>query len=369
MPALADVVVVGAGVFGLWVARRCLQAGLSVEMIDKGGAGHGASGGALGALGPYVPTGWSGKKQFQLTALHGLQNEIEILEAETSNSTGYRRVGRVQPLMTADAVQLAKARVAAGEEKWQLPDGARYQLEICTEQRADYSMCAEPPYGFLTDNLTARLEPAAYCAALFQAATQTNLSFRHSAVRAIDPNQKSVLLEDGSTVSGGRIVIAAGAETFDLLQPITTARLGHGVAGRVIVKRGTVGAGAPIIYTKGCYVVSHASGFTAIGSTTDRDGAVRDDDTAIGELLTAADQMVPTLVEFPVERIWSGVRPNAEKRAPLVGQVSPGIWAATGGFGIGLGLAHQIGTIVADQIQGQPTIDYPANYEPRFHLE
>ncbi|MEM6905775.1 MAG: FAD-dependent oxidoreductase, partial [Pseudomonadota bacterium] len=39
-----DVVVIGAGVFGLWVAREALHAGLSVVVTDRAGPEAGASG-------------------------------------------------------------------------------------------------------------------------------------------------------------------------------------------------------------------------------------------------------------------------------------------------------------------------------------
>ena len=55
IPATPDVVIIGAGVVGLWCALRAKQRGLSVVVVEKGRIGQGASGGILGALMPHRP--------------------------------------------------------------------------------------------------------------------------------------------------------------------------------------------------------------------------------------------------------------------------------------------------------------------------
>ena len=58
---MAEVTVMGAGIFGLSVAWECLRRGARVQVIDPGGPGAGASGGVVGALAPPVPENWNHK--------------------------------------------------------------------------------------------------------------------------------------------------------------------------------------------------------------------------------------------------------------------------------------------------------------------
>ncbi|WP_412509844.1 FAD-dependent oxidoreductase, partial [Roseovarius sp. SYSU LYC5161] len=62
---MADITVMGAGIFGLSCAWCCLKRGARVRVIDPGGPGAGASGGIVGALAPHVPENWNDKKAFQ----------------------------------------------------------------------------------------------------------------------------------------------------------------------------------------------------------------------------------------------------------------------------------------------------------------
>lgn len=50
-----DVLVVGAGIFGLSCAWACIERGLSVVVAERAAPGAGASGGPVGALAPHLP--------------------------------------------------------------------------------------------------------------------------------------------------------------------------------------------------------------------------------------------------------------------------------------------------------------------------
>ncbi|MEO9863790.1 FAD-dependent oxidoreductase, partial [Yoonia sp.] len=67
--AIADVTIMGAGVFGLSVGYACAVRGAAVQIIDPNGVAAGASGGLVGALAPHVPENWNSKKAFQFESL------------------------------------------------------------------------------------------------------------------------------------------------------------------------------------------------------------------------------------------------------------------------------------------------------------
>ncbi|MER2509538.1 MAG: FAD-dependent oxidoreductase, partial [Amaricoccus sp.] len=49
----AEVLVIGAGIFGLATALACARRGMSVIVADRAEPGAGASGGPVGALSPH----------------------------------------------------------------------------------------------------------------------------------------------------------------------------------------------------------------------------------------------------------------------------------------------------------------------------
>ena len=98
IPATPDVVIIGAGVVGLWCALKAKQRGLRAVVVEQGRIGQGASGGILGALMPHRPVSWEDIQVFQLEALLSLETEVAQLEAATGISCGYSRCGRVMPI-------------------------------------------------------------------------------------------------------------------------------------------------------------------------------------------------------------------------------------------------------------------------------
>jgi hypothetical protein len=113
-----DLLVVGAGVAGLWLALKAARAGLSVTLVERDRIGAGASGGFLGALMPHSPDRWNGKKDFQFRALVDLEGEVARLESETGLDCGYKRVGRLLPLGTEQARNAALANIAEARTNW-----------------------------------------------------------------------------------------------------------------------------------------------------------------------------------------------------------------------------------------------------------
>ena len=102
IPATPDVVIIGAGVVGLWCALKAKQRGLRAVVVEQGRIGQGASGGILGALMPHRPVSWEDIQVFQLEALLSLETEVAQLEAATGLSL------RIQPVWPGHAHRLRR---------------------------------------------------------------------------------------------------------------------------------------------------------------------------------------------------------------------------------------------------------------------
>jgi glycine oxidase len=158
------------------------------------------------------------------------------------------------------------------------------------------------------------------------------------------------------TIHAGRYLLAAGAWSGALLEPLGW-RLGiRPVRGQIAL----LNTGTPLfqrILLKGKrYLVPRSDGRVLVGSTEEDAGFdKRTTAGAIHGLLDFAIQMVPGLVDVPLERSWAGLRPGSPDGLPYIGPV-PGIenlFVAAGHFRAGIQLSPATGLVLTELFLGQ----------------
>ena len=337
---MADLTICGAGIFGLSIAWTALKRGATVTVIDRGGPGAGASGGIVGALQPHTPDPWNAKKQFQLESLLAAETFWEEVEATSGMSSGYARVGRLQPLMTEREVDLARSRISPAARNW----GPSVTWAVIGEATTEWHP-PSPTGFFVHDTLSAILNP--------RRATESLAS----AIRTRGGKivTEATLTEPVAWATGWKGLGDIGA---DLGRPV-----GGGVKGQAILLKHDA-AGAPQIYADALHIIPHLDGTVAIGSTSERDfDDPASTDEKLDDLLERATTLLPILHGAPVLTRWSGVRPRANSRAPLLGPwpERPGHYIANGGFKIGFGMAPKCAETLLDLVlDGRDTI--PAEF-------
>ncbi|MEM9140328.1 MAG: FAD-binding oxidoreductase [Pseudomonadota bacterium] len=347
---MTDILVIGGGVFGLSVAYAAVKAGLDVQVVDAEHPGAGASGGIVGALTAHAPTRWRPMMAFQFQALLDLPGRIAEIEAATGLSAGYARTGRWTPLGTEKARARAEADVDAAPTTW----GDRAATAIIEDLPPEAQPWITPKaarFGVQTDTISARIDPRAYVAALAAAVGPDRITQR-----------KVLRVEPGfaRTATGGlparHIVLAAGWQGWDLVAAFDPALAGRGVKGQAALMR-VAEAPAKVIYREGIYVIPHATGLVAVGSTSENHFDTSDVDEKLDHLIAQARHLSPALEGAEVVERWSGLRPKPPHREPVIGPIpgAPRVWIAGGGFKIGFGIAHAAGDALVAMIQGQET--------------
>lgn len=348
MPRMADVVIRGAGVFGLAIAFECARRGARVQVVDPAGVAGGASGGPVGALAPHVPDAWTPVKAFQRDSLL-MSGAFWAQVARVSGlPTGYARHGRLQPVADAAGLERARARAEAARASW----SGRAAWDVVREEAlaGHGSWATGSPSGWwVRDTLSARLDPMRACLALAGAVVALG-----GIVRRDGP-------EDGAC-----IVWATGALGLAALRRRTGGSLGTGVKGqaaRLALDR----RGAPQIYADALHVVPHGDGTVAVGSTSERDYTdATACDAQLDAVIARARAAVPALAEARVLQRWAGIRPRARSRAPVLGPdpARPGHFIANGGFKIGFGVAPKVAEVMADLLlDGRDAIPDPLRLE------
>ncbi|MGZ9809482.1 NAD(P)/FAD-dependent oxidoreductase [Pseudoroseicyclus sp. H15] len=330
---MRDLTVMGAGAFGLSIAWAALKRGARVRVIDPGGPGAGASGGVVGALAPHAPEGWDALKAFQWEALMLAERWWAEVEASGGVPTGYGRLGRLQPLRDDAAVERARGREAGALEHW--GEAARWRVIPAADGGA---FAPASPSGWLVqDDASARIAPAAACAAL---------------VAAVVARGGEVVREGEAE---GRVVWAMGAAG------LAESGLGAGVKGQAALLR-LDRRDAPQISAPGLHIVPHADGTVAVGSTTEPEAEGLETDQRLDKVLAKAAALIPELAEAEVLARWAGWRPKARQRL-LLGEYPgrPGAYIANGGYKIGLGLAPLVGERMAELVL-EGWADIPAEF-------
>ena len=345
--AMADVTVLGAGIFGLSVAWACVQRGASVRVIDPYGPGAGSSGGIVGALAPHVPEQWNEKKAFQFDSLIMAADFWAGVEDAGGRSPGYARTGRLQPVADLAGLKLAQARGQSAANLWQ--GQAEWQV-VPADSSGEWA--PHSPSGWLIhDTLTARLHPRMACAALVAA-----LEARGAEVVKDHPHQ-------------GRVIHATGVAGLEDASAALGRSFGNGVKGQAALLALDM-RDAPQLFVDTVHIVPHADGTVAIGSTSERhyDDPARTDGQ-LDDIIARARAAVPALRDAPVIDRWAGVRPRSRSRAPVLGAhpVHDGQFIANGGFKIGFGMAPKVAEVMADLVlDGVDRI--PAGFRPEASL-
>lgn len=324
----ADVTVYGAGILGLSCAWACVQRGAAVTVIDPHGPGAGSSGGIVGALAPHVPENWNPKKQFQLDSLLMAESWWTEVANRGGVDAGYSRLGRVQPLADAAAVELAQARATTAPMFWH--EAAVWRVTSDAGAFAPHS----PTGLYVFDSLSARLHPRQACAALR---------------RALEARGASIKREGSPR---GKTIWATGWQGLLDLNDVMGRKIGDGVKGQAVLLAYDA-AKSPQLFCDGLHIVPHADGTVAIGSTTEREFTnPTSTDQACDTLIQQARQAVPALADATILETWAGVRPRARSRAPLVGAWPgrPGHFVLNGGFKIGFGMAPKLAECMADLV-------------------
>ena len=343
MGTSTDVAVIGAGAIGTAVAWRCAQRGLSVTVVDpepERGAWHTAA----GMLAPVTELHYAETPllRLNLASLAAYPQFAAELTGTTGLPTGYQECGTVS--LAWDAADLAALRDlhAFGESL-----GLRGRLLTGRELRAlEPAVAPGLPGGLLAEG-DHQVDPRLLHAALHAAATAAGVRFRPTSAR-LDRLTTEVQLHDGTTLSAGTVVLAAGAWSGHGVRPVKgqtlrlrlpgPPRIGHVVRGSV--------KGSPV------YVVPRADGEYVVGASSEEVGF---DDRpragAVYDLLRDAQSLVPELGEANFAEVCTGFRPGSPDNAPIVGPSGvDGVLLATGHFRNGILLTPVTASGISDLV-------------------
>lgn len=369
----ADVVIVGAGLAGLPIAWELLRRGATVHVLDRGRPGAGTSRVAAGMLAPITEVEPDDPIHLQLGQLarERWSAFVDDLRVASGHEIAIRTQGTLAVARDRDEAEaldrfrgicdrfgLRTERLmpsAARKREPALAPTLRLALEIPDDAAVD------------PRTVTAALADAVVAAG---GTIETDCEVR----RLVVEGNRAVGVErtDGSTVRGGAVVIAGGAESSRLAGVPDHARVPvRPVKGQLLMLRDPSGPGLVerVLRFGPGYLVPRDDGRYVLGATMEERGFDRTVTAwAVHDLLRDGYELVPGVLDLELVETLVGWRPTSPDGLPIVGPAHDveGLWWATGHHRNGVLFASITGALLADGLTGECTLpDRYAGIDPR----
>jgi len=352
------VLILGGGIIGLSSAYALAEAGLRVEVVERGEFGREASWAGAGIIPPgnfdRAPTPIDKLRAYG--AMHFPDFSRRLLD-ENGIDNEFTVCGGVEFLTPAEADEYPAL--------WQA-EGLAVELLRHPPRRV-----ARPP-GLTMWHLPgfAQVRNPRHLRALVAACGQRGVRLTHGAGAERWQFRNGVVtgvtLADGSVRTAGRYVVAAGAWAGELLTPLGQPPTVHPVRGQIVLFRGPPGLVFHVLLCGKRYVVPRRDGRVLVGATEEPEAGFAKGNTSQGVagLTDFARELVPGLRECEVEATWSGLRPGSADGLPTIAAV-PGhsnVIAAVGHFRAGIQLSLGTAALVKALVTGGESPIDPAGF-------
>ncbi len=307
-----DIIVIGAGIIGLLIAKQFAQSGHTVLLLERGASGHEASlagGGILSSLQP-----WKQSKAMSALIAWSQRRYSTISEA-LHQATG------IDP-------EFESAGLLIVDEPLSQAQRDRLQSEHSSRHFSQYSAQAHFP----SINIQSHADYIAHTAHIRNpklllslkrwVADQPNIQLiEHQHVERFEVvgNRINAVQTQSERFQAGHYVMATGAwssllaEQFSLHLPIKPIR------GQMLRLRPSHTPFSSILLHKETYLIPRRSGKVLVGSTLEDCGFDKSTTAAAyQQLLKNADQIMPGLASAELLDHWAGLRPGTSRDRPII---------------------------------------------------
>ncbi|MFO0723824.1 MAG: glycine oxidase ThiO [Myxococcota bacterium] len=365
-----DVLVVGGGIVGLSIGVALARRGAKVRLLERGSLGREASWAGAGII--YARALSHAKTPFDWLMAKGAELHEQtalLLRDETGIDNEYRRSGEFLVAMSDEnllelTTEVELQRSHGSKTRWIDPAELREREPSMATQLVAVVEIPE----------VARFRPPRHLKALEIAARRAGVELvsGEEALRVeVEGTRATAVHTPSGRIAAGEVVLAAGAWTSALLEPLGILAPVRPLRGQIALLRAPTPVLTRVVSTGYEYLVPRDDGRVLVGSTREDVGFdKRTTAAAISMLLGRAAEFVPALANADVEATWSGLRPATPDGMPILGAAPgfQGLWLAAGHTRYGLHLGPITGEVMADLIlRGQTEVDLSSLSLARYY--
>jgi glycine/D-amino acid oxidase-like deaminating enzyme len=327
-----------------------MEEGLQVAVLEREGVGGGATAAAMGHLVAMDDSpAQLALTKFSLELWKGLEDQLPP-------SAEYRQPGTLW--IASDDEEMAEVR-----RKYEVYRSVGLSCEVLDSTALGEAepKLRRPLAGALRVLGDGVIDPQAAAQFFLRDVAERGALFTDRNVVSID--RSAVLLRDGTQISAGFVVNAAGCAATELSPGISIRkRKGHltitdrypGFLRHQVVELGYLKSAHSVTADSVAFNLQpRASGQILIGSSRqyeNEDPAV--DDHIVRRIMERACEFMPEVATLSLLRMWTGFRAATPDKLPLIGPSpeNPKVLIATGHEGLGITTSTGTGRLIADMI-------------------
>ena len=382
----SDVIVVGGGIVGCSAAMFLADAGMDVNLLDRGEISGEASGLNAGSIGGY---GWGRSPSLQEHLTMGSLDIFKSLQIEKGYDIEFRQSGSLVAIQSLNQYEYAQERVS-----YLKSEGMQVEILSPSEAKSYEPNLNGDRNGYMYSSYRGQADPIKSTRAFSEVAKKNGAIITTSApVTDLEQAGQGWIVRSHNRVFNCQaLLIATGAWTSEIgnmiglnipIQPVRgqmwatdsiPPRIFHTISSMESSeywhKNPIVNEDSPpelthngdSRVTRHLYGRQRANGEVIFGGDRELLG-FRDDVsfTGIEVNKTHAGEILPFLDELSVKRTWSGIMPFSPDGLPLIGRIEQyeNLFLATGLGSSGFGRGPGSGMLVADLIvrgEGHPAL-------------
>ena len=350
-----DVIVIGAGVVGLFTAWELADAGLKVLIIDRAVPGREASWAGGGILSPLHP--WQYPEA--VLALSRLsQATYPDIARQLTDRTG------IDPEYTQNGLLILEPASVVAAKAWSRQASVAIEALFEPEIRQRYPGITPAEQAVLLPSV-AQIRNPRLLKALIALLQKMGVEFLEGTSVECITNERErvcgVRLAQGS-LSAGRVVVSAGAWSADIV-PFELSV--HPVKGQMLLYSSLATPLSVMALRDDIYLIPRRDGRILVGSSVENLGYDKTPTEAIKQRLAEkAQEIFPALAESRLEAHWAGLRPGSPDGIPFICECPgiEGLYLNTGHFRHGLLTAPASARLLTDLVLKRQALVDPGSY-------